>query len=418
MRIWHPLRLECRFFSLLDAFALPGISIQFIGLAHLGNEVLAILRSQIRLGRIAGITLGLHYSWFIIALLIALSLVSNFQGMSAEWGRAAVWSTAVLTSLLFFATLLLHELAHSLVAKSRGLRVRSITLFALGGVSQIESEAPNARSEFWIAAAGPLTSLAIGIILVALAQVSGWAPGAQPITPLAAILLWLGYINIALAAFNMIPGYPLDGGRVLRAIAWGITHNPHRSTRIAALVGQAVALIFILLGLVRFFVGASLGGLWLAFIGWFLLDASRGSYVQVELMEALRERRVADLMDRNCSTVDARLSLQDFVDEYLLRGQHCFVVVQGNNIVGLITPHEIRQVPRELWPQTSVQSVMRPLRQLHTVTPDTPALEAFEMISSDDVNQLPVVSDGHLQGVFSRGRLLQFLQAHSEGYGD
>jgi Zn-dependent protease/predicted transcriptional regulator len=376
-----------------------------------------MLRAQIRLGRIAGIGIGLHYSWFLIALLITLSLSSHFHSISSEWGRAAVWSTAVLTSVFFFITLLLHELAHSLVAKSRGLRVDSITLFALGGVSQIESEAPNARSEFWIAAAGPLTSLAIGLILVTLAKASGWATGTRPLTPITAVLLWLGYINIALAVFNMVPGYPLDGGRVLRAIAWGLTHNPNRSTRIAAGAGQAVALIFILLGLFRFFTGASLNGLWLAFIGWFLLEASRSSYLQVGLVEALRGRRVTELMDHHCTTVDASLSLQDFVDEYLLRGQRCFVVVQGNIIVGLITPNEIQKVSRDLWPQTSVQRIMRPLRQLRTVTPDTPVLEAFEIISRDDFNQLPVVSNGHFEGVLSRGHLLRYLQAHAELYG-
>ena len=376
-----------------------------------------MLRAQIRLGRIAGICIGLHYSWFLIALLITLSFGSHFHSISSEWGRAAVWSTAVLTSVFFFITLLLHELAHSLVAKSSGLRVDSITLFALGGSSQIESEAPNARSEFWIAAAGPLTSLAIGLILVTLAKASGWAPGAPPLTPLTAVLLWLGYINVTLAVFNMVPGYPLDGGRVLRAIVWGITHNPNRSTRIAAGAGQAVALMFILLGLFRFFAGASLDGLWLTFIGWFLLDASRSSYLQVGLMEALRGRRVTELMDHHCTTVGASLSLQDFVDEYLLRGQRCFVVVQGDNIVGLITPHEIQKVSRDLWPQTSVQRVMRSLRQLRTVTPDTPVLEAFKILSRDDFNQLPVVSNGHFEGVLSRGQLLQFLQAHAELYG-
>jgi Zn-dependent protease/predicted transcriptional regulator len=376
-----------------------------------------MLRAQIRLGRIAGIGIGLHYSWFLIAVLITLSLGSHFHSVSSEWGRVVVWSTAVLTSVFFFITLLLHELAHSLVAKSRGLRVDSITLFALGGVSQIESEAPNARSEFWIAAAGPLTSLAIGLILVTLAKASGWAPGARPLTPITAVLLWLGYINVALAVFNMVPGYPLDGGRVLRAIAWGITHNPNRSTRIAARAGQAVALIFILLGLFRFFAGASLDGLWLAFIGWFLLEASRSSYLQVGLTEALRGRRVTELMDNHCTTLDASISLQDFVDEYLLRGQRCFVVMQGNNIVGLITPNEIQKVSRDLWPQTTVQRIMRPFRQLRTVTPDTRLLEAFEIISRDDLNQLPVVSNGHLEGVLSRGQLLRFLQTHAELYG-
>jgi len=232
---------------------------------------------------------------------------------------AVVWTAALITSLLFFAALLLHELAHSLLAKARGLRVRGITLFALGGVSQIESEAPDPKSEFSIAIAGPVASIAIGLVLLGTAWLGGWLPGTEPTTPVISVLVWLGYINIALAAFNMIPGYPLDGGRVLRAVIWWITHNADRSTRKAAQAGQAVAFIFILLGLFRFFVGASFGGLWLAFIGWFLHDASRASYVQVELIAGLRDRRVADIMDHVCPTVEGHLTLKDFVDDYVFR---------------------------------------------------------------------------------------------------
>ena len=215
-------------------------------------------------------------------------------------GRACVSITAIGTGLLFFAALLLHELAHSLVAKAHGMRIRSITLFALGGVSQIESDAPDAKTEFWMAIAGPLTSAGIGIVLLLVALAVGWRPGITPEAPLISVLVWLGYINVALAVFNMVPGYPLDGGRVLRAIIWRITGNPDRSTRLAAQVGQAVAFLLILFGLFRFFVGANLGGLWLAFIGWFLLDASRGSLLQAELMSGLRGVRVADIMDREC----------------------------------------------------------------------------------------------------------------------
>jgi Zn-dependent protease len=274
------------------------------------------MKAQFKVGRIAGISIGLHYSWFLIAVLIALSLAQHFRAVAPQWSTTVVWMAAVVTGLLFFAALLLHELAHSLLAKARGLRVRAITLFALGGVSQIETEASDAKSEFWIAIAGPITSVAIGLVVLGTAWLTGWQSGSEPTTPTVSVLVWLGYINIMLAAFNMIPGYPLDGGRVLRAIIWWITRNADRSTRLAAKVGQAVAFMFILSGLYRFFVGANFGGLWLAFIGWFLLDASRSSYVQVELMAGLRDRRVADIMDSDYATVEGHVSLQDFVDEH------------------------------------------------------------------------------------------------------
>ena len=373
------------------------------------------MNAQVKLGRIAGISIGLNYSWFIIALLIALSLVQHFRTVVPGWSSTMVWISATGTALLFFVTLLLHELAHSLVAKTRGLRVSAITLFALGGVSQIETEASDAKSEFWIAISGPLTSAAIGLALLAAARASAWVPGTEPDTAMTSVLVWLGYINLTLAVFNMIPGYPLDGGRVLRAIAWWITGNADRSTRLAAQVGQAIAFVFILLGLFRFFVGANFGGLWLAFIGWFLLDASRSSYAQVEIMAGLRNRRVADIMERDCATVEGHISLEDLVDQFVLRtGRRCFVVVENDRVSGLITTQEIRRVSRDRWPQTSVKSVMRPIGELRTVGPQTPAVQALQLMGREDMNQLPVISDGHLEGVVTRGHLLQFLSAHTE----
>lgn len=372
------------------------------------------MHSQIKLGRIAGIEIGLHYSWFIIAVLIAFSLAAHFHDVKPEWNQTVSWTAAVITAVLFFVTLLLHELAHSILARTRGLKVRGITLFALGGVSQIESEAPDAKSEFWIAIVGPLTSLVIGSICILIARFSGWRPGAEPITPISAVLLWLGYINIALAGFNMIPGYPLDGGRVLRSIAWWITGKMDPATRIASRVGQGVAFLFILFGLFRFFVGENFGGLWLAFIGWFLLDASRSSYIQAGVIAGLRDRRVADLMERDCARVEGYLSLRDFVDEYLLHSaSRCFLVSQDQHIMGIITPSETRKVPRDTWDQTSVQSVMRPLNQIRAVPPEMPALKALELMSQENLNQMTVVSDGKLQGIFSRDQVLRFLQLHS-----
>jgi Zn-dependent protease len=373
------------------------------------------MKAQIKLGRIAGIAIGLHYSWFIIALLIVLSLAQHFRAVDPQWTRAVTWTAALITAVLFFVALLLHELAHSLVAKARGLRVRAITLFALGGVSQIESEASDAKSEFWIAIAGPITSVVIGLILLATARLTGWQSASEPASPVVAVLMWLGYINIVLAVFNMIPGYPLDGGRVLRAIIWWWTRSADRATKLAAQVGQLVAFIFILSGLFRFFVGANFGGLWLAFIGWFLLDASRSSYAQTELIAALRDRRVADMMDRDYATVEGHLSLQDFVDDYVLRtGRRCFVVTENDRVSGLITTHELKQIDRGDWSQRSVQSAMRPLGQMRAVTPDMPAIKALELITREDLNQLPVISNGRLQGLFSRGRVLSFLRTQAE----
>jgi len=372
------------------------------------------MRSNIKLGRIAGIEIGLHFSWFIIAFLIAFSLAAHFHAVRPSWNDAVVWGVSIGTAILFFITLLLHELAHSLVAKSRGLKVRAITLFALGGVSQIESEASDASSEFWIAIVGPLTSLVIGLVLLGIVRSLGWTPGHEPASPLAAVLLWLGYINVLLAVFNMIPGYPLDGGRVFRAIVWWITKKPEKSTRIAALVGEVVAFLFILYGLVRFFMGGNFGGLWMAFIGWFLLEASRSSYAQVGIMAGLRDHRVADIMESNCTQVEGYLSLRDFVDHYLLHsGSRCFVVEQDHHVAGIVTPNEVRQVNRENWDQTSVQSVMRPLDSLRKVPPDMPAVKALELMSQGNLNQLAVVSNGKLLGIFSRGQILRFLQLHS-----
>jgi len=277
------------------------------------------MHSSIKLGKVSGIEIGLHYSWFIIAALIVFSLVEHFRQANSSWSTAQIWSAALCTAVLFFVTLLLHELSHSLVAQNRGLRVRAITLFALGGVSQIEGDAPDAKTEFWVAIAGPIASLVIGFGSLAMAAGLGWKPSIEPGTTVDAVLVWLGYINIGLAVFNMIPGFPLDGGRVFRSIVWAVTKDADRSTRIAARVGQVVAFLFIFDGLWQFFGGAGFNGLWIAFIGWFLMDAARSSYAQVETSAALRGIRVSEVMSKDYILVNRGMSLQEFVDDYLLR---------------------------------------------------------------------------------------------------
>lgn len=373
------------------------------------------MKAQIKLGRIFGVEIGLHYSWFIIALLITLSLAEQFRLHNADWGNSLRWAVALFTALLFFAAIIAHELSHALVAKSQGLPVRSITLFALGGVAQIEKEAADARTEFWMGIVGPITSLVIGVICLGATLAMGWQPPDFPERPLPAMLMWLGYINIMLAIFNMIPGFPLDGGRVLRALVWWITGDAKRATTIAAQVGQFIAFGFIVLGVFRFFGGAGFGGLWIAFIGWFLLTASRESQAQVAITEGLKGVRVADVMSRDYPTVDGYSNLQTFVEEHLVRtGRRCFVVTVNGHPEGMITPNEISEVQRARWPYTTVADVMRPLDQVRTVTPDTPVAEALELMAREDLNQLPVAINGQLAGIISRAHVLQLLQTRAE----
>jgi Zn-dependent protease/predicted transcriptional regulator len=369
------------------------------------------LKSQITLGKVFGIKIGLHYSWFLIALLIVFSLSGEFRAGHPQWASGLVLTLAIVTAVLFFVSLLLHELSHSLVARARGIPVREITLFALGGVSQIEGEAGSAKTEFWMAVVGPLTSAFIGLTCVGVVAIAG----GETRSPFTAVLAWLGYINLGLAAFNMVPGYPLDGGRILRAIVWWKTGDMDRATRSAAKVGQAVGGALIAMGVIQYFGGAGLGGLWIAFIGWFLLQAAGVSYIEAGLKRSLQNVRVSDVMARDCPTVDARLSVQDFVDHQLLRtGRRCFIVAGNGGIAGLVTSHEIRQTDRAQWPHMTLEDVMRPLKSMRTVTPDTPLASALEVMARDDFNQLPVISNGHLEGVLSRAEVLNYLQTRAE----
>jgi CBS domain-containing protein len=229
------------------------------------------------------------------------------------------------------------------------------------------------------------------------------------------MFVWLGYINLSLAAFNMIPGYPLDGGRILRSILWLTSNDPLSATRRAATVGKVIALGFIAFGIFRYFGGAGFGGLWIAFIGWFLMQAASASYSSVALTEGLKGVQVRDIMTSDCVTLDGNMNVAEFVENYLLRsGRRCFVVQQNGEISGLLTAHEIKELDRTRWPFMTLSDVMRPLDQIHTVTPATPVMEALETMGRDDVNQLPVLSGSHLDGIITRANVVQFLQTRAE----
>ena len=380
----------------------------------MSDDEYAIVRSQIRLGKIFGIEIGLHYSWFLIAFLIVTSLYGEFHKNNPSWGDGLILALAIATALLFFASLLTHELSHSLFARSHGIPVKEITLFALGGVSQLDKEPASAAIEFWMAFVGPLTSAGIGLICL-LTKFAAGPAAARAGTPLVAMLSWLGYINFALAGFNMIPGYPLDGGRMLRAILWWKTGEMDRATRMASKAGQVVGLLFIVFGIAQFFGGAGVGGLWVSFIGWFLLTAAGESYMRVGLAQSFEGVTAGDIMTSDCPVLDGNLDVEHFVHDELLRtGRRCFVITQNGNIAGLLTPHEVKEIDRARWPFTTLSDIMRPLENLHTVPPETPLKNALEIMGKEDLNQLPVVANGRMAGILSRAQILDYLRTRAD----
>jgi len=373
------------------------------------------VKSQIKIGTVFGVELGLHYSWLVIALLITFSLADQFHRENRDWSEPLVWTISIITGVLFFACLFAHELSHAVVARARGLPIHKITLFLLGGVAQIEKEASDAKTEFWMAIVGPITSGVLGLILLGLAGFLGWVPRTSPTTPGTALLVWLGYINLGLCAFNMIPGFPLDGGRVLRAVLWWSMGDAERATRVAARVGQVIAVVFIGSGILQFFQGSGLGGLWIAFIGWFLLQAASATHLQVRTGDLLRGLSVKDVMSGDYQTVDPDSPLEEFVHEQLLRsGRRCFLVIKNGSLLGLITPNEIRETDPKSWPTRRVREVMRPADKIHFISPDLPAMEALEIMGREDVHQLPVLSEGRILGIVTRAHILQILRSRSE----
>jgi Zn-dependent protease/predicted transcriptional regulator len=370
------------------------------------------MQGSIHLGRIAGISIDLHFTWFIIFAIFALGITS----LLPQVAPAARWSVGLIVTVLFFVSLLLHELAHSLVAKRLGIGISGITLFVFGGVSRMTSEPRSAADELKMAVAGPGTSAALGAIFLGL-WLAATAAGAGKVIQVG--LLWLGIVNFVLAGFNLIPGLPLDGGRVLRAIVWGATNDLNHATYIASLAGQGFAYLLMAVGVIRFFtVGALAGftagltaGVWLVFLGWFLLDAARGSYQQQLLQSALSGVRVRDIMTPKVITIAPDLTLQQAVDEYFLRLNHAaFPVADDNSIRGILTLPHVRQIAREQWPYTRAIDVVDSLDAGDLMRPDADAWDALTTMAGKDSGRLLVVDGGALVGILSRTDIMRFLR--------
>ena len=367
-------------------------------------------RQNVPLGRILGIPIGLDYSWFLIFALLTWMLGGSYYPAEFKnWPPLLYWSMGGVTAIMLFASVLLHELGHSVVAIRYRIPVRSITLFVFGGVAQIGAEPPSAIAEFWIAIAGPIVSLSLAVFFSALKPVTAG------IEPLLGLVKYLAYINLALVLFNLIPGYPLDGGRVFRAIVWAVTKNMRRATLMAANAGRLFGFLFIFAGVWRVFSGDFGGGLWIVFIGWFLENAASSQIQQVMLQGVLAGHRVSQAMSTGCPAVPADLTLQQLVDEHILTsGRRCFLVNSGGSTLGLMTLHRIKEVPRPDWANTTAAQVMIALGELKRISPDKELWAALQQMDRDGVNQLPVMTDSQVVGMLSREDVITFLRTLQE----
>jgi Zn-dependent protease/CBS domain-containing protein len=384
----------------------------------------------VRLGRVFGIQIGFDVSWLFVLVLMTWSLMAAFAHLHPQWSLVLSFATALAASLLFFASVLLHELAHSLVARGFGVPVASITLFLFGGVSNIEREPPSPKVEFLTAVVGPLTSILLGLLLLAIAYATSLAghPGVNTaellprLGPGATLLLWLGPINIVVGVFNLIPGFPLDGGRILRAALWQATKDLRVATQWAAGIGQAIGWGLVMLGVaitfganVPFFGRGIVSGLWVAFIGWFLAAAAAQTWRRQVVHDMLEGLTVSRVMRPVGTAVTPQTQLESLVDRWLTGDdERAFPVVDdGGRLLGLVALSDVRRVPREAWRQSTTGDVMTPRERLLTASPQEDLADAFDKLVRVDVGQLPVVDrDGRLVGSVLRRDIARWIELH------
>jgi len=383
-----------------------------------------------RIGRLFGIDIHIDWSWLFIFLLVTGNLAMGvFPVWHPQWTVAMNWLVASAASLLFFASVLAHELSHSLVARARGLPVRRITLFLFGGVSNIEREPQSAGTELVMALVGPVTSILLGLVFLFLGTLAGGTPeglsdpvrALSRLDPISTLLLWLGPTNIVVGVFNLIPGFPLDGGRVLRAIVWAATGNLRTATHWASRIGQLIGWALIIAGLAMVFgarvpvFGTGLvGGLWLAFIGWFLSSAAQSQYQMVLIRDLLSDVPVSRLMRPGVINLPEETTVEELVYDYIMKtDDRAFTVADENGIVGLVSLEDVKKVRRDDWSETRVTQIMTPANQVVFASLNENAGEALDQLTSCDVRQLPVLNEGRLVGMLRRRDILKWLQLHS-----
>lgn len=370
-----------------------------------------MFKSVLLLGHIRGIRIELHVSWVIIVVLLLVTMSIGFRQQYPDWSLSVTVATALLTTMVFFASIVAHELGHSLVAIRRGIPVKSITLFIFGGMAQMSRDSERADDEFWIAIAGPLVSLALAALFgLLMLLTAGWYE------PLSVALGWLTIINLIVAVFNMIPGFPLDGGRVLRALVWKYTGDARKGITAALAGGRVVAYTLFGLALVNILLAGNLiGGLWIMLIAWFLLNMAEGQGRMFDLRERLSGVRARDVADSEVPVVSPDSNLDDWIHRQVLPGgRRAFLVGNADRALGLITLSDARKVPQDQWRQTRVTDVMTPADKLIHVTADTGTNEILQLISDRNLNQIPVMENNRVSGWIDRHRLLRAIDIHME----
>jgi len=360
-----------------------------------------------RVARIAGIEVRVDSSWVVIALLITYSMYLRASLLYESLSTVGAVGLAILAALLFFGSVLVHELAHALVSQARGIRVQDITLFLFGGATRARVESRGPADEFLIAAVGPLTS---GILAGLFGVMNLLGRDALP-EPLAGTLGYLAWTNLLLAGFNLVPGFPLDGGRLLRSAIWRATGSLRRATRIASLAGQAVGWLLVAAGVGWLLAGDLAGGIWFAFIGWFLVQAARSSYEELQLRDMLRGVEAEDVMAGDLLRIPPDLSLQDAVDDYFMRYDHgAFPVDEQGRTIGLLTLRGVRRVPREQWPARRVREFMVPLGDQVVVAPDARMDQVLGKLQDGEAGRVLVVQDGEVVGIITPSDLTRWLR--------
>ena len=368
---------------------------------------------NISLGKITGIPINLDYSWFLILALLTWMLAQSYFPVEFKnWSVVSYWIAGLITSLLFFVSILLHELGHSVVARRYHVKVKRITLFIFGGVAEIASEPPKSISEFWIAIAGPITSFLLAGVFYLLERAS--AGNDYLVAP----FRYLAFINFILAAFNLIPGFPLDGGRVLRSIVWAVTKNLKRATTIAANVGRFFGFFFIMLGVFQIFQNNFFDGLWIAFIGWFLESAAVSQIQRQALDELLFGHKVYEAMATDFSIVYTNSTIQEIIDNHFIAANRRNLFVKENNIItGFLTPQQINSIPPNERQNKTVKEVMISLKDINSIDSESPLPDALKSIDQSDINAIPVTENGEYVGILDRDSITRFIfSLHNLGH--
>ena len=365
----------------------------------------------IKIARVFGFEINVHWSWFFIFFLVTATFATSvLEDFFPEWTNSRRWVVGGFIALIFFISILLHEMSHSVVARRYGIPVDSITLFVFGGVSNLTKEPDNARQEFWIAIVGPLMSFAIaGLFGAGYFALDGVEEG------VAAVCRNLAFINLAIGIFNLVPGFPLDGGRVLRSVFWARKRNILDATRLSSMIGQIVAYVIMGAGVVLFLAGDLVTGIWFFLIGNFLRNASAASYQQLFMDRVIKGVPASAVAREDFVPVSPEITLSQLVEEHVLGGRgRAFPVMAGEELLGLVTLTDLNKVPRDQWPATTVYRAMTPFNRLKTAKAGDELMQVLQDMTTGDVNQIPLVDGRLLRGLIHRADVLRYIQVRQE----